>query len=146
MASIVLINLFVWFIEKFSSWNFEFLSVSYIFSEIMFVMLYWTMQDYVHKSEVPTFTPQQVEELGVAIITMPMESKLCKILQLVKEPLAVRERQILELILKNKKRKDIAAELVISENTVKTYTRTLHSKLGVSSRSELYSLILKEEK
>lgn len=75
---------------------------------------------------------------------MPMENKLSKILQFVKAPLAIREREILELILKNKKRKDIATELMLSENRVKTYTRALYSKLGVTSRNELYNLILKD--
>ena len=145
IASIVLINLFIWFIEKFGEWNFEFLSVSYIFSEIMFVLLFWTMQDYVLKNEVANYTySQQIDELGVAITTMPMEIKLNKILQFAKEPLAIREREILELILKNKKRKDIATELLISENTVKTHTRVLYSKLGVSSRNELFNLALKD--
>ena len=52
-------------------------------------------------------------------------------------------REILELILKNKRRKEIANELCLSENTIKTYTRTLYSKLGVSSREELYALLIK---
>ena len=107
IASIVLINLFIWFVEKFIKWDFEFLSVSYIFSEIMFVMLFWTIQDYVHKNEMPKYTAQQAEELGVTITTMPMELKLNKILQFVKEPLAIREREILELILKNVDRKSV---------------------------------------
>jgi two-component system response regulator DevR len=59
------------------------------------------------------------------------------------EILATREREILELILENKKRKEIADELCLSENTIKTYTRTLYGKLGVSSREELYALLVK---
>ncbi len=58
------------------------------------------------------------------------------------EPLGIREREILEMILGNKKRKDIAESLHLSENTVKTYTRSLYSKLGVSCREELYALLL----
>ena len=76
---------------------------------------------------------------------MPMEIKIRSVLSYVKtgELLAIREREILELILANRKRKEIALELHLSENTVKTYTRTLYSKLGVRSREELYSLLLK---
>ena len=59
------------------------------------------------------------------------------------EILASREREILELVLLNKRRKEIAEELCLSENTIKTYTRTLYSKLGVSSREELYALLTK---
>ena len=74
-----------------------------------------------------------------------MEIKIRSVLSYVKtgELLAIREREILELILANRKRKEIALELHLSENTVKTYTRTLYSKLGVRSREELYSLLLK---
>ena len=146
LAFIVLINIAVWFTEKFSKWDFEFLAVSYVVSELLFIFLYWTIQDYVLIKDAPKYSPKQEMQLGISITTMPMETKLSKVLSFVKEsaPLAVREREILELILQNKKRKDIATELMISENTVKTYTRTLYSKLGVTSRSELYDLILKD--
>ena len=146
LAFIVFINIAVWFVEKFSKWEFEFLAISYVVSEMLFIFLYWTIQDYIHIKDIPKYSPQQELQLGISITSMPMEIKLGKVLGVVKEtaPLAVREREILELILKNIKRKDIAAELCISENTVKTYTRTLYSKLGVTSRSELYDLILKD--
>jgi DNA-binding NarL/FixJ family response regulator len=73
-----------------------------------------------------------------------MEVKIGRVLHFIKigEQLVPREREILELILDNKKRKEIADKLCLSENTVKTYTRTLYSKLGVSSREELYSFLL----
>ena len=58
------------------------------------------------------------------------------------EIIGPREREILELILDNKKRKEIAEELHLSENTIKTHTRTLYMKLGVTNREELYSLLL----
>jgi DNA-binding NarL/FixJ family response regulator len=61
------------------------------------------------------------------------------------EHLVQREREILELILDNRKRKDIAEKLCLSENTVKTYTRTLYSKLGVSNREQLYALLLENK-
>ena len=75
-----------------------------------------------------------------------MDVKIGKVLMFVKngETLTPREREILELILGNKKRKEIADELHLSENTVKTYTRTLYAKIGVSSREELYALLLQK--
>jgi two-component system response regulator DevR len=76
---------------------------------------------------------------------MPMEEKILKVLSFLKpgEMLAEREREVLELVLQNKKRKEIADELCLSENTIKTYTRTLYGKVGVSSREELYALLIK---
>ena len=136
IAGVVCGNIIVWLFEKFISWEFEFLAVTYIVSELLLLLVYWMMQDYVRKSDV---------SLGVDIATMPMDIKIGRILLHIEggEMLAPRERQILELILENKKRREIADTLHLSENTVKTYTRTLYSKLGVGSREELNALILK---
>lgn len=146
IAAVVLGNILVWLIEKFISWEFEFLSVTYIISELVFLFLYWMMQDYVHVNDIPKYTPAQREQFGVDIATMPMETKIGKVLLFIKngEQLVPREREILELILDNKKRKDIAEVLHISENTVKTYTRTLYSKLNVTCREQLYALLLQK--
>jgi DNA-binding CsgD family transcriptional regulator len=146
IAAVVCGNILVWLIEKFISWEFEFLSVTYIISELVFLFLYWMMQDYVHVDDIPKHTPAQGEQLGVDIATMPMEMKIGKVLLFVKngEQLVPREREILELILDNKKRKEIAEVLHLSENTVKTYTRTLYSKLNVTCREQLYALLLQK--
>ena len=119
--------------------------MTYIISELMFLFVYWMMQDYVHVNDIPKYTPTEKERLGADIATMPMETKIGKVLLFVRdgEMLAAREREILELILQNKRRKEIADELHLSENTIKTYTRTLYNKLGVSSREELYAFLLK---
>ena len=145
IAAIVFGNIAVWFVEKFIPWDFEFLSVSYIFSEIVLLGLYWMMQDYVRVDLVPQPTQEVARPAPVDIATMPMEEKILKILSFLKEGelLATREREILEMVLENKKRKEIADELCLSENTIKTYTRTLYGKLGVSSREELYALLIK---
>ena len=144
LVVIVLINLFVWFFEKFGNRTFEFLSISYVISEMLFVLLYWMMQDYVLKTEIPS--PVDTARLATDVATLPMEVKVGRVLRFVKngEMLAAREREILELILDNKRRREIAQALCLSENTVKTYTRTLYAKLGVGRRDELYALLLKE--
>ena len=138
IAAIVLGNIAVWFVEKFIPSDFEFLSVSYLFSEVVLLGLYWVMQDYVRLDLVPRAP-------AADIATMPMEEKIGKVLSFLSsgEILTAREREILELILENEKRKDIADRLCLSENTIKTYTRTLYGKLGVSSREELYALLVK---
>ena len=145
LAVIVFGNIAVWFVEKFIPWDFEFLSVSYIFSEIVLLGLYWMMQDYVRVDLVPMQTQEVARPAPIDIATMPMEEKILKVLTFLTpgEILATREREILELVLQNKKRKEIADELCLSENTIKTYTRTLYGKLGVSSREELYALLVK---
>ena len=145
LAAIVLGNIAVWLVEKFIPWDFEFLSVSYLFSEIILLGLYWMMQDYIRVDLVPQPKREIPRPVPVDIATMPMEEKVLKILSFLEpgEMLATREREILEMVLENKKRKEIVDDLCLSENTIKTYTRTLYGKLGVSSREELYALIIK---
>lgn len=147
IAGIVCSNIIIWLFEKFIHWNFEFLSVSYIISELLLVLVYWMMEDYIHKSDIPTFTADERQRLATEITTMPMEVKIGKILSFVNErdALSIREREILEMVLANKKRREIAEQMHLSENTIKTYTRTLYAKLGVSCREELYSLLLKND-
>lgn len=144
IAGVVCSNILIWLFEKFVNWEFEFLSVTYIVSELLLLLVYWMMQDYVHISELSKNTSAEKEQLGVDIATMPMNVKIGKVLTFLKEGelLSAREREILELVLQNKRRKEIAAELCLSENTIKTYTRTLYGKLGVTCREELYALLL----
>lgn len=58
------------------------------------------------------------------------------------ELLTDRERQIVALVLKGRTYKLIAAELHLSENTVKTHIKNIYSKLGVKSKAELYNYIM----
>ena len=125
MAAIVFGNIAFWLVEKFVEWNFEFLAVSYLFSEVILLGLYWMMQDYVHVS---TLVPE--DRAAVLMERLPEGVTLQH-----------REEEVLRAILDNKKRRDIAEELNLSENTVKTYTRNLYKKLGVSNRDELYELV-----
>ncbi len=150
LAAIVFGNIAVWFIEKFIPWDFEFLAVSYLFSEIVLLGIYWMMEDYVPVEFAAQAQMQTTSEFAriaesVDIATMPLEEKILKVLSCLKEGeiLAVREREILGMVLQNKKRKEIADELCLSENTIKTYTRTLYGKIGVGSREELFALLVK---
>ncbi len=53
------------------------------------------------------------------------------------QPLAEREKQIVRLVAEGLTNKQIAAELELNENTLKTYLKHLFEKLHVSTRSEL---------
>ncbi len=54
--------------------------------------------------------------------------------------LSPREKEVLTLLLEGKQRNEIAATLYISENTVKKQITSIYSKLGVSTRNELFAL------
>jgi len=122
MACIVLGNIAFWFVEKFVPWNFEFLSVSYLFSEVILIGLHWILQDDAKAVRTsPDVTATLMHRLPAGV------------------SLNVREQEVLSAILANVPRKEIATAMNLSENTVKTHTRNLYKKLGVSNREELYA-------
>ena len=124
LAGIVLMNIAFWFIEKFIPWNFEFLAVSYLFSEGMLVGLQWILQD--------TGAPAHVLSDAVSSLLTRLPADIT---------LNSREREVLSAILAGVPRKEIAAQMSLSENTIKTHTRNLYKKLGVGNRQELYALV-----
>jgi LuxR family maltose regulon positive regulatory protein len=50
------------------------------------------------------------------------------------EPLSERERQVLRLLATDLDGPDIARELAVSLNTLRTHTRNIYAKLGVNNR------------
>ena len=52
------------------------------------------------------------------------------------EPLSDRELEVLSLVAEGFSRKEIAARLVLSLNTVKTHARNIYSKLGVNKQMQ----------
>ena len=53
----------------------------------------------------------------------------------IKEILTLREREVFELLIKNKSTKDIANKLKISEKTVRNHISNAMQKLGVKGRA-----------
>ena len=127
IAAVVCGNILVWVVEKFIPWDFEFLSVTYILSELVLLLVYWMIEEYVYVQDMQRDVGEDAR-LARVLTRLPKG-----------ETLSTRESEILVLVLKGKKRRDIAATLHLSENTVKTYTRTLYAKLDVASRDELYA-------
>lgn len=57
--------------------------------------------------------------------------------------LSERESQVATLLLQGKTYKTIAAELFISENTVKYYVKNIYAKFNIQSRAELIEVMMK---
>lgn len=57
------------------------------------------------------------------------------------QSLTAREMEVLNYILENVKRRDIAEQMCVSENTIKKHTSHIFTKLGISSRGELFARI-----
>ena len=71
------------------------------------------------------FTPSDIERMVAGCETM--------------SELTGRERDVLRRILSNKRRKDIAFELCVSESTIKKHTSSVYRKLSVRNRLELFA-------
>lgn len=129
LASIVFGNIGVWAIEQFIDVDFEFLSASYLLSEFALLFLYWIAEDYFEASIIPlTDISTQLNKYDEYLLHIQNSNVLSN-----------RELDVLKAILDNKKRKDIAEELNVSENTVKTHTRRIFEKLEVQNRQELFN-------
>lgn len=143
MFAVVIGNVGGWIVEKLVKWNFEFLSASYLMSMFVFFFVYWMLEDYIHVNDIPKPT---AHEERVAVIFMDSRERAEKIKQIIAglpegTMLTARQMDVLEGILQGKSRKEMAADLHLSENTVKMHTTSLFKILKVTSREEIIALI-----
>ena len=136
---VVLLNILFWLVEQMISWDFEFLSVSYIISELLLLCLYSMLQD---------IEEMQKQIQPVIAAAEPVKAEQKSLDDIVEHwsataDLSPREKDVFRELLTDKKRKDIAEALCVSENTVKTHTSKVFSKMGVSTRSELIEKVFK---
>lgn len=135
----VFVNIGVWFIEQISSIDFEFLSVSYIITELFLCGVHMVMNENQRLRELV----QQKEEALRATSADDSRSDLVVSAEMMDyfaqglDTLTAQERQIYEAYLSGTSTKDIMIELNIKENTLKFHNKNLYSKLGVSSRKQL---------
>ena len=144
---VVLLNISIWLIEQMIESQFEFLAVSYMISELLLLFVYDVMKNDkrfvvadMQEVQVSEIDVSESEEISKPVSESESELDMMQIVALYWpefEQLSAREREVLQCILEDKKRKDIAEALCISENTVKTHISRLYSKLGVANRREL---------
>ena len=128
----VLVNIGVWLLEQLVHLDFEFLSVSYIISELFLLALYLMMQEAERLAAPPV--PQTMP--ASAPVSADRQAGFLAALPL----LTNTERKIYDLYLEGKSTKEVLAALNITENTLKYHNKNLYSKLGVSSRKQLIEI------
>lgn len=133
---VVLLNILFWLVEQLVNWDFEFLSVSYIISELLLLVLYSMLQDYEGLRRQAEEQPIEAEEQATDLL----EEKVAYWAEAAQ--LSPRETDVFRELLSDKKRKEIAEDLCISENTVKTHTSNVFSKMEVSTRGELIEKVM----
>lgn len=140
MLAIVLGNVGMWIIGKLVNTNFELLSVSYLMSVLAYFFVYLLLQDYIRKVDVPA---QSKEKTRVIVLdSIPKAERLERVLKLLPadKSLTARQMQMLDGLLDGKSQKEIAADLHISESTVKWHFGILYTTLNVSGRDEILAL------
>lgn len=135
----VFVNICVWLLEQLVRIDFEFLSVSYIITELFLLSAYLMIQ---HQEIL-------ISTLQAKIITPPETTgndfnkdspqfiEHCKFIVEQLPQLTPSERAIYDLYIAGKSTKEVLKEMNIVENTLKFHNKNLYGKLGVSSRKQL---------
>ncbi|MBM3943958.1 MAG: response regulator transcription factor [SAR202 cluster bacterium] len=82
----------------------------------------------------PSMAPRFISELGRPSHTAPMAESANS--EEIDAQLTLREQEILQLVARDMSNAEIAGDLVVSENTVKTHVKNILSKLHSKNRSE----------
>ena len=140
MLAIVLGNVGMWIIEKITTWNFEMLAVSYFMSVLAYFFVYLLLQDYIRKVDVPAPTTEKTRV--IVLDSIPKAERLESVLKLLPtdKTLTSRQMEMLDGLLDGKSQKEIAADLHISESTVKWHLGILYTTLNVSGKDEILAL------
>ena len=142
LMAAVLLNIGVWAVEQAMDIDFEFLSVSYIVTEVMLLLLYGILRDYgIVQPGGTLVSVQMLTQLNTRYIetgALPagMEELFRGFTQKVKT-LSSAEHRILHYYIDGYETADIPDVAYISINTVKKHNRSIYQKLGVASRDEL---------
>ncbi len=136
LAVAVLVNICVWLTEQLVHINFEVLSISYIITELFLLSVNMMMAENTRlRAQIAAADLQQppVDEAAVD------EGRLTAFTEGLEE-LTPTERMIYELYIAHTTTKEVLLALNIKENTLKFHNKNLYSKLGVSSRKELWAV------
>ena len=169
LVVVAFLNIAIWGVEQVIYAEFELLSVSYIVSELLLLLLYGMMQDYgiltngekeaasvsicaapAPVAEDPVPEPAEDVEVGAdadgEIHPVLGDERILRLAEKWKQEytLTNREAEVLIALLQNKRRKEIAVDMDVTEHTVKKHTSNVFSKLEVTSRAELFALADRE--
>jgi len=150
LASAVLGNIAVWGIEQIIDLPFEFLSISYIITELFLLLLFIMLQHYESTiSPMPKDVIRSSPATDSNTVSNEKDSVNAENTSFETEPegyqyfldnldtLTAQEKNIYEMYVENKTSKEIMEILVISENTLKTHNKNIYKKLGISSRKQM---------
>jgi len=138
----VLLNVGVWLVEQAINEEFEFLSVSYMVTEVMLLLIYNMLCDYgIIRPESGILSVQMLTQLNTRQVdpgALPpsMEDMFRGFAEKAKA-LTSAERRILNYYIDGHDIAEIPDLAFISIHTVKKHNRSIYQKLEISSRDEL---------
>lgn len=135
----VFVNICVWLLEQLVKIEFEFLSISYIITELFLLGLYLVIQDNARllEEQKKAVTPREAPDISLDLESSAEFDAKCRYLFNNLHTLTHTERLIFDLYLEEKSTKEVLKEMNITENTLKYHNKNIYSKLGVSSRKQL---------
>ena len=132
MFAVLFCNIAMWLVEKMVEIHFEFLSISYVMSELAFLFVYVLLQDYIPLGEVKKHRYIPLDSDKIREIAMKRSAGT----------ITSKEIEVIVELMTDDSRKDIASRLHISENTLKTHIKHIYDKMDVSERKELKDILL----
>ena len=138
----VLLNIGVWTVEQSFNEDFEFLSISYIVTEMILLLLHGMLRDYGivqpggNLLSAQMLTRLNTQSLSSGALPSGMEDMFRIFAERVKT-LSAAERRILNYYIEGYDTADIPDLAFISIHTVKKHNRSIYQKLEVASRDEL---------
>lgn len=142
LLSAVLLNIGVWAVEQAVDIDFEFLSVSYVVTEVILLLLYGILRDYgiVQPGgslvSVQMLTQLNTRQVNPGALPPGMEDMFRSFAKKV-QTLSAAERRILNYYIDGHETADIPELAFVSIHTVKKHNHSIYQKLEVSSRDEL---------
>ena len=147
----VFVNLGVWLLEQLVRMDFEFLSISYIISELFLLGLCLMLQELESKKNVESTVVASPQEVAVEaavspacepsqLSSAPPLSDRCAFFSAQISTLTPTEERLFRLYLAGNSTKEVLSTLNITENTLKYHNKNLYGKLGVSSRKQLLEI------
>ena len=138
----VLLNVGVWLVEQAIVEEFEFLSVSYMITEVLLLLIYNMLCDYgIIRPETGVLSVQMLTQLNTRQVdpgALPpgMEDMFRSFAEKVKT-LSSAERRILNYYIDGHDLSEIPDLAFISIHTVKKHNRSIYQKMEIASRDEL---------
>ncbi len=138
----VLLNVCVWLVEQFIRERFEFLSVSYIITAVLLLLIYNMLFDYgiiqpgTGVLSVQMLTQLNTRQVNPGALPPGMEDMFRSFAERAKA-LSVAERRILNYYIDGHDIGEVPELAFISIHTVKKHNRSIYQKLDIGSRDEL---------